>query len=232
MSEKYPRTPHVPWSPGITSDDRIIESLDTLLGSPLIVTEKMDGSNVCLEHEQVFARSHNEAPRHESFDALKALHAGLRYSIPPTWQVFGEWLWARHSIAYDRLPAYLLVFGIRDQSKREWLAWEEQEKWVSAKGLFLVPVLWRGVCHSDAELKGQVQAHTNQPAFSQEQEGIVVRLSGSIPNEDYALSVAKWVRPAHVKTDAHWQEQKVVRNSLEPAKGLNGSSLLKGSLRE
>ena len=214
MSEKYPRMPHLPWSPGVTSDDRIIESLDALLGAPLIFTEKMDGSNVCLEREQVFARSHTESPRHESFDALKALHAGLRFVIPSEWQLFGEWLWARHSIAYDRLPAYLLLFGIRDQSQREWLSWAEQEEWAGAHGFRLVPVLWRGVCPTEEALRSTVLAHTNRPAFSQEQEGLVVRVSGSIPSGDFARRVAKWVRPSHVQTDTHWSTQKIVRNML------------------
>lgn len=219
MSEKYPRTLHFPWSPGVGSDDHVIESLEGLLRVPLVLTEKMDGGNVCLEREQVFARSHNQTPRHESFDALKALHAGLRFSIPPAWQLFGEWLWARHSLAYDRLPAYLLIFGIRDQSSHEWLAWEAQAAWVEANGLFSVPTLWRGVCETEKALQKQVEAHTNCPAYSQEQEGVVARASGSIPNEDFARRVAKWVRPHHVQTKANWREQKMTRNALTASLG-------------
>src|SRR5262245_55730831 len=109
MSEKYPRTPHLPWSPGGTRDDRRLTDVEPLLGRELVLTEKMDGSNVCLEREHVFARSHTAEPRHPSFDALKAVHAALRWQIPSHWQLFGEWLWARHSITYDRLPAYLLI---------------------------------------------------------------------------------------------------------------------------
>lgn len=214
MSEKYPRTPHLPWSPGITSEDRVIDSIESLLNTPILLTEKMDGSNVCLESEGVYARSHTDAPRHESFHALKALHASLRPNIPSEWQVFGEWLWARHSIAYDRLPAYLLIFGIRDQSRNEWLSWEEQEQWVAMRDLSLVPVLWRGIAHTEDELKRQVQVRTKLPAFSQEQEGIVARVSGKIPNGDFERSVAKWVRPHHVQTDSHWRDQKILRNTL------------------
>ena len=214
MSEKYPRTPHLPWSPEISSDDRVIESVEMLLNTPLVFTEKMDGSNVCLEHENVFARSHTDSPRHESFHALKALHAAIRHRIPSEWQVFGEWLWARHSIAYERLPAYLLIFGIRDHAKHNWLSWDEQELWVTANGLSLVPILWRGICHTEEELREQVQAHTNMPTCSQEQEGVVARVSATITDEDFARSIAKWVRPRHVQTDNRWREQKITRNLL------------------
>src|SRR5579862_5193252 len=98
MSEKYPRIFHLPFSPGGTSDDKVMSDVEALLGRELVLTEKMDGSNVCLESKQVYGRSHTDAPKHESFSALKALHASTRHLIPPDWQVFGEWLWAMHSI--------------------------------------------------------------------------------------------------------------------------------------
>ena len=186
----------------------------SLLQVDLVFTEKMDGSNVCLERNGVYARSHNEAPRHESFNALKALHASLSYRIPASWQVFGEWLWAKHSIFYDRLPAFLLVFGIRDQAEDQWLAWEEVVTWSGAQGLSTVPVLWQGICPTEAALQHQVEAHIHQPTYSREQEGVVVRVSGSFSSADFSQSVGKWVRPQHVQTSTHWREQKIVRNLL------------------
>jgi hypothetical protein len=79
---KYPRTPHLPWSPGGTADDKMLRQVDPLLYQPLIATEKADGSNVCLEHEGCFARSHGAKPNHPSFDQLKALHASVKHLIP------------------------------------------------------------------------------------------------------------------------------------------------------
>jgi len=41
---KYPRTPHVPWSPGNTADDIVLDSirhLESLVD--VVVTEKLDG---------------------------------------------------------------------------------------------------------------------------------------------------------------------------------------------
>lgn len=31
---------------------------------------------------------------------------------------------------------------------------------------------------------------------------------------EFAASVAKWVRPLHVRTDSHWNEQAIVPNVL------------------
>ena len=224
MSDKYPRTIHLPWSPGGTKDDRKLADVHALLHRELVITEKLDGSNVCLEREQVFARSHNDAPRHPSFDALKAVHATLRWQIPPHRQVFGEWLWARHSIAYDRLPAFLLVFGIRDTQDVEWLSWEETAAACDNFNLKTVPVLWRGTVQTEAELQRQTEALLHKCSYGPEQEGIVVRVAERFHDVNFAKSVAKWVRPNHVQTDDHWSSQQITRNKLainEPA--INGS---------
>ena len=54
---KYPRTYHVPWSPGTTSDDRLLKSVDQFVGKRVVVTEKMDGENTtmripCIIHQE------------------------------------------------------------------------------------------------------------------------------------------------------------------------------------
>lgn len=49
MATKYPRTAHLPFSPGATNDDRIMSAADfeRLLAMPeFVVTEKMDGGNL------------------------------------------------------------------------------------------------------------------------------------------------------------------------------------------
>lgn len=40
---KYPRTYHLPTSPGVTDDDRVLESYAGFEGQEIVVTEKMDG---------------------------------------------------------------------------------------------------------------------------------------------------------------------------------------------
>ena len=47
IKTKYPRTYHVPWSPGATSDDKKLPEqwfyADGWAGSEIVITEKMDG---------------------------------------------------------------------------------------------------------------------------------------------------------------------------------------------
>lgn len=216
MSPKYPRTAHLPYSPGGTSDDRRIESVEGFLCTPLVLTEKMDGSNVCLESESVFARSHASAPNHPSFDALKALHATIKGRIGTGIQVFGEWCYAKHSISYEALPSYLLVFGVRDLSRGMWASWAEVEMWAEELGVPTVPVLaqepW---LNREWKIQNLIEMHATMPSrCGGPREGVVLRKAGEFSDADFATSVVKWVRSGHVQTDDHWKNQAIVRNTI------------------
>lgn len=214
MSPKYPRTAHLPYSPGGTSDDRRIESVEGFLCTSIVLTEKMDGSNVCLEREACFARSHASAPNHPSFDAFKAMHAVVRSRIGEGIQIFGEWLYAKHSIAYDQLPSYLMVFGVRDIVKGTWASWAEVEMWADELGAPTVPVLAKEEwLNREWKLQQLVESLASMPSrCGGSREGIVVRKAGEFSDADFATSVAKWVRKDHVQTEDHWKNQAIVRN--------------------
>src|SRR5271165_1337890 len=111
-SPKYNRTFHMPWSKGATNDDRIAPSIDRLIGVHIVISEKMDGSNVSLEANGCYARTHAGAPTHPSFDMLKVLFASIKNIIEPDTQLFGEWCQAKHSIEYSELLDYFMLFGV------------------------------------------------------------------------------------------------------------------------
>jgi hypothetical protein len=46
-------------------------------------------------------------------------------------------------------------------------------------------------------------------------EGVVVRLEDSFSYDDFADSVAKYVRENHVTTSTHWMQEVVVPNGLK-----------------
>ena len=54
---KYPRTPHLPWSPGRTKDDRMLDDTKTFDGRSVVVTLKMDGENSTIYRDRIHARS-------------------------------------------------------------------------------------------------------------------------------------------------------------------------------
>lgn len=175
----------------------------------------MDGSNVCLESQNVFARSHSSTPNHPSFDALKALHASLKHKIPDDMQIFGEWCYAKHSIEYSKLPNYLLIFGIRQNSA--WLDWPETSMWADELEVETVPELSEPVVYAN-EMHMQrvleIVAGHKSSIFGGDREGIVVRLYAGFQDSDFGLSVAKWVRANHVQSDDHWKNQAIIKNKL------------------
>jgi len=205
---KYPRTFHLPFSPGCTSDDKRLENVNYLLGRPLVVTEKMDGSNVCMESDACFARSHSDAPSHPSFDMFKAVHATVKHRISKGIQVFGEWLYAKHSIHYTSLPNYFMIFGVREGDR--WASWEEVEMWAAELEVETVPVLAR---LNTFEEFGDLELPSTS-ACGETREGFVIRWASGFKNEEFSRAVAKFVRANHVSTSDHWSHQKLERNLL------------------
>lgn len=202
--KKYPRTPHLPWSPGATSDDVRVVDTSSFQGKKVVVTEKMDGENTTLYRDHLHARS-LDSRHHPSRDWLKQWHAGIAFSIPPGWRICGENLFATHSVAYKSLDSYFYGFSIWDENNT-CLSWENTLEWFDLLGVHPVPVLYEGIWDSNVIEQLQVDPLTT--------EGYVVRLADSFAYQDFAIRVAKWVRAHHVQTDKHWMQAEIVPNQL------------------
>ena len=109
MKYKYPRTFHLPWSLGISSDDKVANDL-SIFENVIFVTKKMDGESFTGYNDSCHARS-LDSKHHSSRDYVKSLHSTFKYLIPENYRVCGENLFAKHSISYDDLESYLLIFS-------------------------------------------------------------------------------------------------------------------------
>ncbi|HXO26091.1 MAG TPA: RNA ligase family protein [Thermoanaerobaculia bacterium] len=201
---KYPRTPHLPWSPGASPDDLLLDSLDCFSGREVVITEKLDGENTTLYPEGLHARS-IDSRHHPSRDWVKSLHGSIRHLIPAGFRVCGENLYARHSIAYEGLRSYFYVFSIWNQDNL-CLGWDETLEWSELLGLEVVPTLLRGRWDETATRALALDFLL--------QEGYVVRTTAAFAYDDFGRHVAKWVRTGHVQTDEHWMFSEVVPNRL------------------
>jgi hypothetical protein len=201
---KYPRTFHLPFSKGTTSDDKKLSSIDHFIGKEIIITEKRDGENSTLMRDYIYARSIDSID-HPSRHKLKALWGSIRFDIPENWRICGENLYAKHSIHYTKLKSYFEVFSIWNE-KNECLSWDETEEWCKLLGLTIVPVLWKGIFNEDFL--------RNYDINTEIQEGYVIRIINSFKYEDFNTSVAKWVRKNHVQTNNHWMYEKIIPNIL------------------
>lgn len=220
MSAKYPRSFHLPWSPGGTSDDKRLRDVSALLGVEIVATEKCDGSNLTYTRTSVFSRSHSGPPAHPSFDLAKATHGKIAHLVSPGLSVFCEYCYAVHSIAYTSLPDYSLVFGVRDDESGLWWDWDMTVIQAADLGLPTVPLLYRGTVSTEAELIQLTESLAKQPsAFGGQREGVVVRRASSFPDADFSKNLGKWVRKDHVQTDEHWMHQAIVPQKLAPKEG-------------
>lgn len=198
---KYPKTPHLPTSPGYNADDFTItdDDLARLRTKSLVVTEKMDGENTTFYSNYMHARS-LDSMSHSSQNYVKSIHARVAADIPPGWRVVGENMYATHSIKYDDLDDYFLVFAIFDEFG-VLLPWVEIQDWAKLLGLGIVPVIDRGPFNTFRN------AHANWEDYvaklGRASEGYVLRDEDPIASKNFRHSVAKWVRPGHVQTIQH-----------------------------
>ncbi|MGW7362260.1 RNA ligase family protein [Streptomyces sp. NPDC054841] len=213
MRTHYPRTPHLPWSPGAASDDVRVADLSGFTGREVVVTEKLDGENTTLYADGLHARSLDSA-HHPSRAWVKGLQGRIADRIPAGWRVCGENMYARHSIAYEELESWFYGFSVWDADGR-CLDWDRTVGFLRGLGVPVPLVLWRGTLDRVAEraLRG-IRLETGR------QEGYVVRTVDGFGPEEFGRRVAKWVRPGHVQTGTHWMHAAVVANGLGPAAAL------------
>lgn len=205
---KYPRTYHLPWSEGLTKDDRQLESVEHFVGKEVVVTKKMDGENTTMYRDFIHARSPSGG-NHPTRDWVKALWGQISYEIPEGWRFCGENLYAEHSIHYKGLPSYFLLFSIWND-KNICLSWDETVMWGDILGLWTEKdtLLWRGTWDEEAIKALRVD--------STKDEGYIVRTVGEFHYKDFRRNVAKYVRKNHVHTHGHWMKQVPVPNELDP----------------
>lgn len=210
INTKYPRTYHLPWSPGTTSDDKKLSGdwFDNYRGKEIVITEKLDGENNMLSHYDVFARSHGaptRSPWSRNLWEAGGVFNQVYDKIAPHEEVYGENLFGEHSIHYNRLTNYYHIFAVRDDDKYVWMSWDDVCTYADILHLPHVPELWRGVIESEDQLRVIIDKLMGEPStYGIEKEGVVVRIADEFPIDEFSSHVCKWVRPNHVQTDEHW----------------------------
>lgn len=256
---KYPRTPHLEGSklqPGDDGTDQVsIAALrDRFPGAKWISEEKLDGANSGISTSpdldlRLQSRGHVLAggARERQFNLLKewAAHheAAILERIEDRYEIFGEWLFARHTQFYDMLPHFFHEFDIWDRKEKIWLSTPKRHALLQDSPFVSVPVLeagwpkdakhlrslvkpslyrsesWR---ESLVEAAGQagidpVQALKESGASSPDadlSEGLYIK----IEDADQVLGRFKWVRPGFLQTilesGTHWAQRPILRNRL------------------
>jgi hypothetical protein len=161
---KYPRTHHVDGSrtqPGDEDMDAV--PFAELAGRHVVVEEKMDGANAAVRFDAagvllLQSRGHYlvGGAREKHFDLLKqwagAHAAALRERLEDRYVMYGEWLYAKHTVFYDALPHYFLEFDVMDTWSGEFLSTPRRRALLEGAPVASVPVLFEGAARKHAEL--------------------------------------------------------------------------------
>jgi len=210
-NSKYPRTYHLPFSPGATSDDKRLQDgwFDFYKGKEVVFTEKLDGENTAMNCVDVYARSHSAPTRspwsRNLWDTYDGLYWKVKNLIGPNETVYGENLYGEHSIHYDVLDAYWHMFAVNDGNL--WYSWDEVKEFAEILDVPHVPELERCVLREEGEVKeiiDELMEHTSYYACRSGREGVVMRITDSFPIMEFPHCVCKYVRANHVQTDEHW----------------------------
>lgn len=244
---KFPRTPHLEGSALQPGDEDVPRMHRRALEGEVVVTEKLDGINIGLRFDELgkpwlFSRAHFVGSE-PWFDRLKgqiAANARACFErLGPRFVVYGEWLFARHTVFYDSLPAYFFVFDAFDLDEQRFLGTNERAALLDGLGFVEAPVVWRGAGRelpeveellgrsrfASAGLRDTFDALIAARGLVIERERAQTELSGLMEGLCFRLerdgrfvTRCKYVRPgfrqAIAASGSHWASRPLVPNLL------------------
>jgi len=229
---KYPRTPHLFGSRGTDDDKRLgAKASAAFLADPsLIVEEKLDGTNVGIQFladGSLFlqCRGHEITEgMHQQYDLFKQWAAVkrpvLEAMLEDRYILFGEWLYAKHSVFYGSLPHYFFEFDLYDKSEEVFLSLDRRLALLEGTAIETVPVIHRGTLRPD-QLDGLIAESAFGASFENPLTGVIDPLMEGLylrtESDGVVTGRAKKVRPEFVekvKQSAHWQHRTMVPNEL------------------
>lgn len=255
---KYPRTPHLEGSrlqDGDTEDGRL--SFSSLRGKYLVLEEKMDGANSGISFSEsaelrLQSRGHflTGGAREKHFNLLKewaTCQQDALFSLLGSDHVmYGEWMYAKHSMFYNRLPHFFLEFDIYHKPSGRFYSTEKRKQMLLGSPVVSVPILWSGVFSGDPDVfsdhigysvgrtsnflddlnnqakklgldHGRLLGQTDQHVAS---EGLYLK----IEEGDFVVGRGKYVRSSFTQTlldqGEHWQKRPIVSNMLRDGQNI------------
>lgn len=250
--DKYPRTPHLVGSRLQDGDEAAAQvPYRSIVGRHIVVEEKMDGANSGVGFTAGLdllcqSRGHylSGGPREKHFRPLlqwaDAHFDALADALQDRFLMFGEWMYAKHTVFYDQLAHVFLEFDIFDRSSSTFLSTSARRALLSNAPVVPVPVLyegpapkdfrdlvgliqpslgksprWREVLYREAQQRGlDAQRVLEQTEDSDLAEGLYIKLEEG----DEAVGRLKLVREDFIQTiidnTSHWHSRPIVPNGL------------------
>jgi len=261
---KYPRTRHLEGSREQAGDEDLkCVKFDEIQGKYLVLEEKVDGANCGIsfgEDGKMFLQSRghflNGGYGERQFDLFK-LWAGcfedrLCRLLEDRYVMYGEWLYAKHTVFYDRLPHYFMEFDIFDKKEGRFFSTRKRREFLrEAPFIQSVRVLTEGYFETSEEIKKWIgpslfiskEPEENLRAQCQKNKadadlairqtdltGIMEGIYIKVEDGDYVTDRLKFVRGSFLNTildsESHWVNRPIIPNRL--ADGIDLFDVQKG----
>lgn len=249
---KYPRTRHIEGSKIQKGDENLkCVNFCDIENYYLVLEEKVDGSNVGISFDNnknllLQSRGHYlmGGYRERQFDLFKVwanCHKNELYNIlSQKYVMYGEWLYAKHTIFYDNLTNYFMEFDIYDKEKGKFLSTKKRKEILKNYPFITsVRILYEGKVKSlediisflgkskfksrnfENSLKKQCDTLNlsfelvkKQTDMSEYMEGIYIKAE----SENYTIDRFKYVRNSFLNTilnsETHWLNRPLIPNLL------------------
>lgn len=254
---KYPRTRHIKGS-HIQKGDENLKCVDfeAIKGTYAVLEEKVDGANAGISFDKagnllLQSRGHflTGGYQQRQFDLLKVwanCYKEQLYDIlSDRYILYGEWLYAKHTIFYDNLTNYFMEFDIFDKQKKRFLSTQKRRVLLKDHSFITsVRVLYEGKLYSLEHMLSylgrsafqsehcceNLKKHCHklnlsfetvqkQTDMSKDMEGIYIKIEGKSQPEEYVLDRLKYVRKSFVNTildsQSHWMNRPLIPNLLK-----------------
>lgn len=216
----------------------------------VVIEEKVDGANCGISFTadgqlRLQSRGHflTGGPREKHFALFKqwaTTHQGALFRrLSDRFVMYGEWLYAKHTVFYDALPHYFMEFDILDVESSEFLSTARRKELLAGLPIVSVRVLFEGnpnrkkmltdllaeshfIRHGHLERLGE---HANDLGINVDQvfretdrstkmEGLYIK----VEEGDVVTARYKFVRPdfltAVFAAEGHWLNRPIVPNLL------------------
>ena len=218
MFIKYPKTYRILVPQISTKGKHYLSDADTkkLLNGNVTISEKMDGANTAvIRHKDYFKLQKRgslvDVSEHKQFQRFKAwsqLNYDKLLQIPKDTILYGELVWAKHTVHYDMLPDWFLAFAWWDRKTEKFAHNLDMEELCDKIGLHTVPFIEQTTNIYRDELFDLIP---NPSAYGHEQaEGLVVynhkqQMRGKVVLRKFQEAM---------DMDGHWATKKIVKNKI------------------
>lgn len=249
---KYPRTPHLEGSRLQAGDEDLSQiPFCEILGRHIVIEEKIDGANSAVSfdgegHLLLQSRGHylDGGYRERHYNLLKQwanLNCDRLYgALGSRYIMYGEWMYAKHTVFYDALPDYFMEFDIYDRERGVFLDTPSRREITDRIGIISsVPVLGEGIYRSRESVLAllgdsnfiterhievlrtvsarhglDVERQCRETDPSMTMEGLYIKLEeGGVVRDRVKFVRASFLQCVN-ESKSHWQSRPILPNQL------------------